>query len=180
MGARPLFFHLEGTMSKHVIVAIPAVVLAGLCGWAFAQRGEPTPKKAEADAKAELMDADRAFAKASAEKGLDGWMSFMAEDAVRVAPLGGQAHAGKAAVKELDAALFADPKVKLVWEPTDAGAFADGKHGFTTGRAKRVARNDKGEEEVRWTGAYVTWWRKGDDGRWKVILDTGAADPPKK
>src|SRR5262249_35259456 len=108
-----------------------------------------------------------------------GWMSFMADDAVRVVPLGGKAHIGKAAVKELDAALFADPKRKLVWEPTDAGGFADGKHGFTTGRWKAVARNDKGEETVVLTGAYVTWWRK-DDGRWKVILDTGAAAPPKK
>lgn len=35
------------------------------------------------------------------------------------------------------------------------------------------------EEEVRWTGASVTWRRK-DDGRWKVILDTGAGEVPKK
>ena len=61
----------------------------------------------------------------------------------------------------------------------DGGAFADGKHGFTTGRSRSVQMTDAGEE-VRWTGAYVTWWRKGDDGKWKVILDTGAADPPKK
>src|SRR5207253_2583641 len=101
-------------------------------------------------------------------------------DAVRVSPLGGKAHVGTAAVRKLDAEMFADAKRKLAWEPADAGAFTDGKHGFTTGRYKALAKNDKGEDEVRGTGAYVTVWRKGDDGRWKVILDTGAPDAPKK
>jgi len=171
-------------MSNRLVVAAVAAVVVGVCGWVFARQEKPGQPKAgadpKADAKTELMDADRAFARAAAEKGLDGWMSFMADDAVRVAPLGGKAHAGKSAVRELDAALFADPKRKLVWEPADAGAFADGKHGFTTGRFKLIARTDKGEDEVVSTGAYVTWWRKGDGGKWQVILDTGAPDPPKK
>ena len=165
-------------MSGHMTWGVVAVA-AAVCGWAFATSQQPPAAKAAPDAKAELMDADRAFAKAAAEKGIDGWMSFMADDAVRVQPLGGNATVGKAAVRELDAAMFKDPKQKLLWEPTDGGAFADGKHGFTTGRSRSVLVTDKGEE-VRWTGAYVTWWRKGDDGKWKVILDTGAADPPKK
>jgi ketosteroid isomerase-like protein len=151
-----------------------------LCGWALARQEKSDKPKAKPDAKTQLMDADRAFAKATAEKGIDGWMSFMADDAVRIAPLGGKAHVGKAAVKELDAPMFADPKRKLLWEPTDGGAFADGKHGYTTGRSRAIVTNDKGEEETGWTGAYITWWRRSDDGTWKVILDTGAADPPKK
>lgn len=163
-------------MSRHLTLIVVAVA-AGVCGWAFATSQQPPAPKA--DAKTELMDADRAFAKATGEKGIDGWMSFMADDAVRVQPLGGKATVGKAAVRELDAVMFKDPKRKLLWEPTDGGAFADGKHGFTTGRSRSVQVTDKGEE-VRWTGAYVTWWRRGDDGKWKVILDTGAADPPKK
>jgi len=171
-------------MRKHLFAVVLAVVAVGVCALALARQEKPAPPKDQTDRdaalKTELTDADRAFAKAAAEKGIDGWMSFMADDAVRVSPLGGKARVGKAAVKELDAAMFADPKRKLVWEPTDAGAFADGKHGWTTGRFKMLARNDKGEEEVLRTGAYVTWWRKGADGRWKVILDTGAPDPPKK
>jgi ketosteroid isomerase-like protein len=166
-------------MSSHLTLIVAAGA-AAVCGWAFAASQQPPAAKAAPDAKTELMDADRAFAKAAADKGLDGWMSFMADDAVRVQPLGGKAFVGKAAVRELDAEMFKDPKRKLVWEPTDGGAFADGKHGFTTGRYKVVVRTDDGKDEVRSTGAYVSWWRKGDDGQWKVILDTGAADPPKK
>jgi hypothetical protein len=36
-----------------------------------------------------LKDADRSFAAAAKAKGLDGWMEFMADDAVRLANLGG-------------------------------------------------------------------------------------------
>jgi ketosteroid isomerase-like protein len=125
------------------------------------------------------MNADRAFAKATAEKGLEGWLSFMTEDAVRVSPLGGKAHVGKAAVRALDKALFADPKRRLVWEPTDAGVFADRKHGFSTGRFRMAARKGDGVEDGPWTGSYVTWWRR-ENGRWRVILDTGAPDAPKQ
>ena len=165
-------------MLKHLTLIV-AVVAAAVCGWAFAASQQPPAAKAAPDAKTELMDADRAFAKATGEKGIDGWMSFMADDAGRVQPLGGKATVGKAAVRALDAEMFKDPKRKLLWEPTDGGAFADGKHGFTTGRSRSVQMTDKGEE-VRWTGAYVTWWRKGDDGKWRVILDTGVAEPAKK
>lgn len=158
--------------------ALVAVVAAVVGTWGFAMRDQPAEKKPAPDkGKAEVMDADRAFAAAAAKDGLDGWMSFFADDAVRV-DLGAKAHVGKAAVKEHDTPLFADPKKLLVWEPTDGGVFADGKTGYTTGKAQVVAKGDKPDPE-KWTHAYITWWRKGDDGKWKVILDTGAALPKK-
>jgi ketosteroid isomerase-like protein len=125
-----------------------------------------------------LKDADRKFAAAAGEKGLDGWMGFMAEDAVRVRKMGEKAAVGRAAVRKVDAAIFADPTKRLVWEPTDAGLFADGKTGYTTGRSQVVTTGADGKEQVVWSGAYLTWWRKEADGSWKVILDTGVSDPP--
>lgn len=154
-------FHLRFLALVCLVIA-PALVVAA----------EPAKKKEDA-VKAELLAADRAFATAAAEKGLDGWMSFYADDAVRV-ELGGKAHVGKAAVREFDKDLFADPKKVLVWEPTDGGGFADGKTGFTTGKAQVVAAGEK-PDAAKWTHAYVTWWRKDSDGNWKVILDTGSA-----
>src|SRR5947209_18791511 len=130
-------------MSQRLIPAA-ATLAAIIGGWGFARPEPPKP----ADVRAEVMAADRAFARAAAETGLDGWMSFMADDAVRIAPLGGKTHMGKAAVRALDATMFADAKRKLVWEPTDGGPFADGRHGFTTGRWKMVARSDEGAEEM--------------------------------
>lgn len=147
----------------------------GLSAWAIAS----FERSAANDAKTQLMDADRAFAKETAAKGLDGWMSVMADDAVRISPLGGKVVFGTAAVRELDKAIFADPKKQLVWEPTDGGAFADGKHGFTTGTSKFIEKTTAGKETVLSTGKYVTWWRKDDKGVWKVILDTGVSEPKK-
>lgn len=120
--------------------------------------------------KTALMDADRAFAKATAERRLDGWMDFYTDDAVRITPLGGKATIGRKAIRELDKNLFADADTRLVWEPTDGGAYPDGKLGFTTGKAKILGKDDKALFE----GAYVTLWRREANG-WKVILDTGAA-----
>jgi ketosteroid isomerase-like protein len=164
-------------MSTRIVLLILATGL-GVVAAAQNRRADPPP--ADADVKNAVTAADRAFAKASAEKGLDGWMSFMADDAVRVTPMGGKATVGKAAVKELDAKLFADPKRKLVWEPTDGGSLADPAFGWTTGKARIIGPNDKGMAETVWAGSYVTIWRKGADGTWKVILDTGASDPPKQ
>jgi ketosteroid isomerase-like protein len=132
-----------------------------------------------ADAKAEMMAADKAFAKVTAEKGLDGWMSFMADDVAKTPKFGEKIVTGKEAVRKVDAKIFADQKARLVWEPVDAHAFEGGTTGLTTGRYKVVATTDDGKTEARSTGAYVTWWRKGKDG-WKVIYDTGTPDPPAK
>jgi ketosteroid isomerase-like protein len=171
----------EQMMTKRFKGFFACFIFVGIASYLIAEQAKTDPKKVQADLKKELMDADRAFAKATKEKGLDGWMSFMAEDAVRILPLGGKAHIGTEAVKELDKKLFADPnKRQLLWEPTDGGAFSDGNHGFTTGTSKMIVKTENGKEEVLWTGAYVTCWRKDQKGQWKVILDTGVADPVKK
>jgi ketosteroid isomerase-like protein len=116
------------------------------------------------------MAADAAFAGATARRGLDGWMDAYAPDAVRLA-MGGHVSRGLAEIRAADSSLFADPAVRLTWMPTDGGAFGDGRHGFTTGRAAMV----RAPADTVWTGTYVTFWRR-DGGRWRVLLDTGASD----
>lgn len=158
----------------------PVLIFAVVAGVASAVNWSGVAREQPANVtRKQLMDADRAFFKAASERGIDGWMSFMADDAVRIAPIGDKAVTGRQAVRELDSPLFADPGKRLIWEPTDGGTFADGKHGFTTGRARIVARNDAGADEATWTGAYVTIWHQAADGSWKVILDTGAGEAVK-
>jgi len=145
-------------------VLVGVVAAAVVCGGASADKES---------AKKSLMDADRAFAKATAERRIDGWMEFFADDAVRITPLGGKATVGREAIRELDGKMLADPSVKLVWEPTDAGAFSYGKHGFTTGKGTIFRTKDGGEQERLADVVYITMWRKDGD-KWKIILDTGA------
>jgi len=121
----------------------------------------------------ELLQADRQFAVEAATRGLDGWMSFMADDAARL-DLGGKAVRGLDDIRQRDSSIFADSTVQLVWDPTDAGLFKDGNHGFTTGLYQLIKTGSP--PDTLSTGGYVSIWRR-DDGKWKVILDTGAADP---
>jgi ketosteroid isomerase-like protein len=125
-----------------------------------------------------LMQADRDFARATAERGLDGWMSFYADDAVRIPQsLNGPPVQGLEAVRKFDARLFADPAVSLVWEPTDAGLYRGGALGFTRGRSETRRRDPGGATTVVGRGRYLTIWRREPSGQWKVILDTGVPAP---
>jgi ketosteroid isomerase-like protein len=127
-------------------------------------------RDAAADREA-IMAADRAFADSTYARGLDGWMSYYTTDAVRLR-LGEPAVQGTDAVRAFDAPIFADTAVVLVWTPVDAGTFADGNHGYSTGKGAMVRRATPAD--TVWQGSYVTIWRREADGRWMVILDTGS------
>ena len=150
------------------------MIFAGLLCSPLAVAADPPGKP---DPKAAMMEADRAFAKATAEKGLDGWVGFMAEDVAKAGRPGEKLTIGKDAVRKADAGIFADPARRLVWEPADAHAFAGGKTGVTSGRHKVVGQDKDGKEVVYGSGGCVTWWRLEADGAWKVIFDTGSPDP---
>ena len=117
-----------------------------------------------------LMEADRAFARDAAAKGLEGWMSWFAEDAQIPARTG--MVQGKAALREVYAKMFATPEFHLEWAPVTAEISADGTLGYTFGRAKRAWRDSDGQLKNA-ESRYVTIWRKQKDGSYKVIFDMG-------
>ena len=177
----------DGTIVRVVAPSDPAALPPAGDGWQLTLNDgwELAPGIREGDfvvqlrpAPDGLLEADRAFARATARDGLDGWLSFMADDAVRVSRPGEKLIIGKERIKLRDADLFADPNHKLVWEPAESHLFADGKIGVTTGRYRMIANDTDGNETVLSQGGYVTWWRKDADGKWKVIFDTGSPDPP--
>ena len=142
----------------------------------FAACTEVDNHQATRDASAieeELKQTDREFAAATATHRLDGWMSFFAEDAARF-QLGGKASRGLASIRAADSTLFSDPTLNLLWDPTEAGVFKDGEHGFTTGRYQ-LTRTIAEDTDTLSTGGYVSIWRLEKAG-WRVILDTGAVD----
>src|SRR5512140_319731 len=130
------------------------LVVAGLpllaAGCARPRAASPVPT---GDVAAQLMAADRAFAAATAARGLDGWMSFIAPDAVRMGRMANPVR-GTAAIRASDAAIFADPAVRLTWDPVDAGAF-DATHGWTIGRSQVHRRAADGSDQVASTGRYI-------------------------
>lgn len=121
-----------------------------------------------------LMEADRAFARATASRGVEGWTSFFAEDGVMFRA--GHPVTGHSVIRQLMAALD-DSTFQLNWEPNDAYLSAAADLGYTVGRyeARRTAADGSVSAS---TGSYVTIWRRADDGSWEVVLDIGNPDEP--
>jgi ketosteroid isomerase-like protein len=111
----------------------------------------------------EVEAADRAFAKATAERGADGWTEAFAPD-------GAMGRAGKRiehdGVKAAIAPLLASGK--LDWAPTASGRLGD--LAFTIGKAKFEPKSGKPADA--WRSTYVTIWHREGDA-WKVRFDTG-------
>lgn len=128
-----------------------------------------------AAARGALLDADRAFNNATAERRTDGWMEFIAEDASVIRSAG--TITGRAAIRDEMSKAFADTAFSLRWEPLQSDIGAAGDLGYTNGRYEARFRDAKGNAAMR-TGRYLTIWKKQADGSWKVVRDIGVQDPP--
>lgn len=151
--------------------AAPLLAIALSCS-VFDAPAEPLGADARARLLEELRAADRAYAADVASRGLDAWVEAYAEDGLRPDLFGGVVQ-GRDAIREADAALFAYPSTRLEWEPVHAAVHDDGASGITRGEWRFLAG-----ETVAASGVYLTVWRRGADGRWRVALDTGAPDRP--
>jgi ketosteroid isomerase-like protein len=121
-----------------------------------------------------LMQAERAFAQATAERGVDGWMEFMAPNAVE---LSAEPLVGLDQIRNGMAKQFRLPGFKITWEPTKAEFLGNGDVGYAVGRYQVRFTSDDGKPQVE-TGSYLTTWQKQKDGSWKVVSDIGSPDPP--
>ena len=122
-----------------------------------------------------LLAADRAFARDTQERRLDGWLAAFDENGSQVdeqfRPI-----TGRAAIAAHMAPFFADAANELTWSPDDARLSEGGQLGTTTGRWKLARREQHGGETVLATGRYFDVWRKQADGSWKLLYDVGDED----
>jgi len=116
-----------------------------------------------------LREADRAFFRATRERGLEGWLSWFAGDAVVFPPAGALA-VGSAALRAHYTGLGGFPAKDFLWDPEEAGITAARDFGWTIGRWGSDASG-----KPSWAGRYMTVWRKEQDGSWKVVADCGYA-----
>lgn len=115
-----------------------------------------------------LMKADRDFAAAVAEGGVDAWASWFDQDGAMIQEGTGEIR-GRSAIR--DAVAYLDtPGLSLTWEPTRADIAASGDLGWTTGTWEFRPSPDA---EVTGHGIYVSIWRLQQDGSWKVVMDLG-------
>ncbi|MEO8159932.1 MAG: DUF4440 domain-containing protein [Arenimonas sp.] len=111
----------------------------------------------------DMVAAERAFAAdASARNIRDAFLAAYAEDGVAFAP--GPANAQRVWEKR------SVNKNKLEWAPAIAEIAGSGDLGYTSGPWRFTA---DGEDKPSAFGHFFTIWRKGADGKWKVLVDHG-------
>lgn len=160
---------------SRVVAGGLAVVLLAACGSA--------PVFDRAEEIHALMEADRDFARATAEQGAEGWAAHFVENGLMF-PAGDPIVEGRSAIREAMEPAFSTEGYALTWEPLHAEVAGSGDLGYTYGRYERTVMDERGRSQTS-VGKYVTLWRKEPDGRWKVALDIGnegaplAPEPPK-
>ncbi|MGH8459738.1 MAG: YybH family protein [Nevskiales bacterium] len=122
-----------------------------------------------------LMEWDAEFDRLTAEKGLEGFLAFIADDAAFF-PAGGHISVGPQAARAIWGELLTTPGVSIRWKPLKAETARSGELGYTFGTYALRQTGPAGEEKVSF-GKYVTIWRKDKDGVWKVAADIGTPSP---
>ena len=126
-----------------------------------------TPRKASQKAFEELVEAERAFSRASMEQGMkQAFMAWLSDSALVFSPVprnGKEVHASSPDVPGL-----------LSWRPQWAVVSADGNLGFVSG-PWAFGRSGAPADSLM-HGHFVSVWKREKAG-WRVILDGGITHP---
>ena len=123
-----------------------------------------------------LMQLDRDFDKATAEKGVDGWVAYFAPNGSMLGDTS-KPITGADEIRKAMEPAFKDSSLSLRWHPIKAEMMMPGVLGYTVGRWERLRKNKEGKL-MKSTGTYTSVWKKQPDGSWKIVLDTGNPDGP--
>jgi ketosteroid isomerase-like protein len=151
---------------KLFIAGLVSVVLLAAAGISWRAN-------AETDGAVKLRALEAEFNQATAARGLDGFMSYFADDASEL-PNGGAVVIGKQNIRHSLEPW--GPDLSLTWAPVQAEMAASGDLGYTFGNYVLKAKDKDGKPVVEY-GKYATVWKKQKDGNWKVAMDMGNASP---
>ena len=146
-------------LSTRLLLALLGSLM--LMSGAFADTDEADATSAESI----LMQADVTWASAATNKEMDQFYASIWEDAVLLAP-----NAPIAEGPESFGMLFELPAVALKWQPVSANVSGSGDLGYTFGKYE-LSFDGPGGVRIVDNGKYMTVWKKGTDGSWKVAAD---------
>jgi len=153
-----MFCSLPITLVSMLLVATPA---------------PPAAAAQQADFGRESLRAtELAFAATVRDRDLAKFESFLAADAVFID--GDQALHGKAAIVAAWKSLFAADAPYFEWHPDFSELAGEGRLGLSRGPWTSRAKGKDGKE-VEQHGVFNSIWRRGADGKWKIVFDAGCA-----
>jgi uncharacterized protein (TIGR02246 family) len=119
-----------------------------------------------ADAQSEVRAAERAFAKTMADRDHAAFAGFLAEEAIFLSEK--SVLRGRTEVAEGWKRYYEGPRAPFAWEPERVEVIESGTLAISTG----PVTNPDGKR----IGTFTSTWRREDDGRWRIVLDSGC--PP--
>ena len=123
-----------------------------------------------------LVQYDRDFDTATAERGVDGWVAYFAPNGSMLSDTS-KPTTGLTEIRAAMKAAFDDSSFSLRWHPTKSEMMIPGVIGYTVGKYVRLRKNKEGKI-MKWIGTYSTIWKKQPDGSWKIVMDSGVSDGP--
>jgi ketosteroid isomerase-like protein len=124
---------------------------------------------------ARLLQTDRAFARASLERGAaEAFRMYLDENATMFSS-GRHPVRGRNFIYEV--MKPGDGAYVLRWTPREGEVAQSGEMGWTWGEYTVTTKKADGGESTSY-GKYVNVWKKDGDGDWKVIADIGNDSPP--
>ena len=116
--------------------------------------------------RADVLAAERAFARSMADRDFAAFGRYVAEDSVFFS--GGAPLRGREAVLAAWKPFFEGPTAPFSWEPDQVEVLESGELALSTGPVK----NPEGVVTARFNSI----WQRQADGRWLVVFDKGG--PP--
>lgn len=148
---------------------IPGIVLVLATTLALGCASKRAAKFNPADAAREIFEADRAFARMSAERGpAAAFAQFTTALSVQL-PASGPPVVGSQAIADF---MGGPPNSTLTWRPERSEASSAGDVGWSWGNYEARTPTPNGNVSIT-TGRYLSIWRRHANGAWRVVLDIG-------
>jgi uncharacterized protein (TIGR02246 family) len=156
-------------------ILVSSLVLIGLA-LACQQPPPSSPPDTRAADERAVREADAAWSKAWAAKDVEGYLSFIADDAIEL-PSNAPMLTGKESMRKGLSEEMAKPGFALSWQASKVEASRGGDLAYSIGTYQGTMNDAKGKL-VTERGKYVTLWKKQSDGKWKVVVDIYNSDLP--
>jgi len=142
--------------------------LAILSFAALAACTTPMPKPGNAVLQKQVADTERAFARTMADRNLEGFATFVADDAIFFS--GPEPRRGKAQVVEWWSRFFAaGTPAPFSWDPDQVEVLVSGALAWSTGPVR--------DPQGRVVSRFNSIWRREADGTWRIVFDKGESGP---
>jgi len=150
-------------MKSGTFHGIAFIALLGLVGAGAPVSVSSGNAAATVDPGARVRETERAFAKTMADRNLNAFANYVAEEGVFFGQRG--TLRGRAAVVEGWKRFFEGDKAPFSWDPETVEVLPSGSLALSTG----PVHDSQGNR----IGTFSTIWRKESDGAWRVVFDKG-------